>query len=198
MGFFLVLPLLQTLTKAPTTDLTIMSVDTAIEPPPPPPPEAEPEEEPEPEEAPPELEADTTPLTLDQLTLALNPSFGEGALSGDFTVNLNSIASGGQGVEELFSLADLDQKPRAIMQTSPRFTPDIDKARKNGPGTVYIIFIVDEKGRVQSPKVQKSSNSVFDNEALKAIKKWKFEPGKRGGKPVRTRMRVPITFPQKG
>ena len=30
--------------------------------------------------------------------------------------------------------------------------------------------------------------------ALKAVKQWKFEPGKRKGKPVQFRMRVPITF----
>ena len=32
--------------------------------------------------------------------------------------------------------------------------------------------------------------------ALAAVKKWKFEPGKKGGEPVRFRMRVPITFPK--
>jgi len=29
-----------------------------------------------------------------------------------------------------------------------------------------------------------------------AVKRWKFEPGKRGGKPVRFRMLAPITFPE--
>jgi protein TonB len=37
---------------------------------------------------------------------------------------------------------------------------------------------------------------VFEAPALKAVKQWKFEPGKKNGKAVRFRMRVPITFPK--
>ena len=55
---------------------------------------------------------------------------------------------------------------------------------------------LDERGRVVSPKIQSSTDSVFDRPTLDAIKKWKFEPGKRGGKSVRSRMRIPITYPK--
>ena len=34
----------------------------------------------------------------------------------------------------------------------------------------------------------------FEAAALAAIRQWKFEPGKRAGKPVRFRMRQPFTF----
>lgn len=192
LTFFLVLPLMQALTKPPSTDMMVMAMDTAIEPPPAP---AKPEPEPEPEEedTPPELEADTTPLTLEQLTVALNPSFGEGLLAGDFAVSLNTVTSDSKDIDKLFSISELDQKPRAIYQPGPMLTKDV---RKKAPGTVYIIFIVDQNGRVQNPTVQKSTDPVFDKPALTAIKKWKFEPGKRNGKPVRFRMRVPFTFPK--
>ena len=59
-----------------------------------------------------------------------------------------------------------------------------------------MLFVVDQDGRVDSPRVQKSTNPEFDRAALKAVKQWKFEPGKRNGEPVRFRMRVPITFPK--
>jgi periplasmic protein TonB len=95
--------------------------------------------------------------------------------------------------DALFSLADLDQKPRAVYQPSPVVSAE---ARKKAPGTVYVLFIVDERGKVESPLIQKSSDPVFDQPALSAVKNWKFEPGKRNGKAVRFRMRVPITFPQ--
>lgn len=61
-------------------------------------------------------------------------------------------------------------------------------------GTVYILFIVDKNGRVKDPKVQKSDNPEFDNPALSAVKRWRFDPGKVGGQTVQFRMRVPITF----
>ena len=69
--------------------------------------------------------------------------------------------------------------------------------RKKLPGSVSVLFIVDQQGRVENPIVQKSTDPVFEKSALNAVKQWKFEPGKRKGQPVRFRMRVPITFPEK-
>jgi periplasmic protein TonB len=190
--FFLVLPLTQIINKPPATDLIVRSVDTALPPPPPPPPEEEPEKEPEKEEKPPELKEEAPPLDLAQLEMALNPGDGAG-LMGDFASKLSPLTSGGEDVDALFSMADLDQEPRVVYQPGPILN---NQARKRAPGTVYIIFIVDKQGRVENPIVQKSSDPVFDRLALEAIKQWKFEPGKRHGESVRFRMRVPITFPK--
>ena len=191
--FFLVLPLMQTIAKSPTADLVIQSVNT-IEPPPPDPIVDEQEEEEPPQEPEKlELEPDTTPLTLEQLTLALNPGGVGGWAEGDFALNLNVVTGGGGDVDQLFSIADLDQKPRVIYQPGPTLNKEM---RANAPATVYVIFIVDKNGRVEDPKVQKSTNPIFDRSALNAVKRWKFEPGKSGGKSVRFRMRVPITFPK--
>lgn len=191
--FFLVLPLMQTIASRPLSDMVVQEVDTANVPPPPPPPEEEPEEEPEPEEPPPELQEEAPPLDLAQLELALNPGMGGGFMAGDFEVKLNTGPGGGDNLDELFSMADLDQKPRVVYQPGPILTA---KLRNKAPGTVYVLFIVDKDGRVVNPKVQKSTDPVFDTPALTAVKKWKFEPGKRKGQPVRFRMRVPITFPK--
>ena len=140
------------------------------------------------------------PLDLAQLEVALNPNLGsgDGWTPGDFIVKLSIGASGegraGENVDALFSMADLDQMPRAIYQASPTLNNEV---RKKAPGTVYVLFVVNQNGRVENPVVQKSSDPVFDNPALTAVKQWKFEPGKRYGKAVRFRMRVPISF-QKG
>jgi len=195
--FFLMLPLLQTITKPPSTDLVLQTVDTANVPPPPPPLEAEPEKEPEPQEKPPEMMEAAPPLDLAQLEVALNPNLwaSEGWTAGDFVVKLNTVASGGAGedVDALFSMADLDQTPRVIYQPGTILNNEV---RKKAPGTVYVLFIVNQSGRVENPMVQKSSDPVFENPALTAVKQWKFEPGKRNGKAVRFRMRVPISFPK--
>ncbi len=193
LSFFMVLPLMQTLNKPPKSNMVVRSVDTGKLEAPDPPPEPEEPEEPEPEEEPPELNQETPPLGLDQLELALNPGFGEGIMGGDFVVKLNTIGSKNEDVDALFSLSDLDQKPRVVYQPSPRFTKGV---RKNAPGKVYIIFVVNKQGRVVNPKVQKSTHPVFEKPALNAVKRWKFEPGKRNGNAVRFRMRVPITFPK--
>ena len=133
------------------------------------------------------------PLDLSQLELALNPGFSEGWMGGDFAVNLKTVVSKDDSLDAVFSMADLDQKPRVIYQPGPTLNKQI---RRKAPGTVYIIFVVDQRGRVENPVVQKATDPVFTKSALAAIKQWKFEPGKRNGKAVRFRMRIPITFPK--
>ena len=82
-------------------------------------------------------------------------------------------------------------RPRAIYQQQPQLTAAL---RKQMPATVNILFTVDESGRVENPIVQSSSDPLFEAPVLAAIKQWKFEPGKRNGKPVRFRMRQPMAF----
>lgn len=191
--FFMVLPMIQTLSKPPSTDTILQTVDTAKLDAPPPPPEEQKQEEVKQEEAPPELSEDTVPLDLSQLELALNPGFSEGMVGGDFAIKLNTVASDTKSVDALFSVADLDQKPRVIYQPGPMLNKEI---RKKTPGTVYIIFVVDQQGKVDNPVIQSSTDTVFEKPALLAVKQWKFEPGKRNGQAVKFRMRVPVTFPK--
>lgn len=199
LAMFLVLPVMETIGKPPTNDLELTSVDTADVPPPPAPPEPEAPPPPKPEEEPPELQEPAQPLDLAQLELALNPSLAGDWTGGDFAaVKLSTMAAaaadgGAGGGDALFSLADLDQKPRALHQPSPTISPEL---RRRAPGSVHILFLVGTDGRVENPVVQKSSDPIFEAAALAAVKQWKFEPGRRNGQPVRFRMRVPITFPQ--
>lgn len=200
LAFFLVLPLMQTISRPPIDDLVLQTVNlTNVPPPPAPPPEEEPEKETPSEEQPPELVEAAAPLDLSQLELALNPGFGDASFGGgDFAVRLSTVVSAAGGddaanVDAIFSIADLDQKPRVIYQPGPALTAEI---RKKAPGTVHILFLVDERGSVVEPRVQQSTDPVFEKSALGAVKQWKFEPGKRAGKAVRFRMRVPITFPK--
>jgi protein TonB len=156
----------------------------------------EPEQEPETEEQPPELVEEATPLDLSQLELALNPDFSAGWMGGgDFTVQLNTAVSGSKDkdIKAIFSMADLDQKPQIVYQPGPVLNKQL---RKKAPGRVDIIFIVNESGRVEEPRIRNSTDPAFENPALAAVKRWKFEPGKKSGKAVRFRMLVPITFPK--
>lgn len=195
LAFFMVLPLLQAISGSPVADLSLTSVDSVELPPPPPPVEEDQKPEEKPEDKPPELTETAPPLDLAQLELALNPGAGDGWMGGDYGAKLTTLGAGGAGgdVDALFSLADLDQKPRAVHQPSPTLTPEV---RKRAPGTVHVLFIVDQNGRVENPIVQSSSDPVFEPAALSCVKQWRFEPGKRNGQAVRFRMRVPITFPK--
>jgi len=96
-------------------------------------------------------------------------------------------------MESAFSMDEIDQKPRALIQTSPSYPSELKGKKLDGQVTV--IFIVDETGRVVSPKVQKSSNPAFDKPALDAIKQWKFEAAVKGGQRVPCKMKEKLSFP---
>jgi protein TonB len=50
-------------------------------------------------------------------------------------------------------------------------------------------------GSVGSLKIKKSSGyTVLDKSALEAVKTWKFEPGRKIGKPVIMWVDVPVKF----
>ncbi len=57
-------------------------------------------------------------------------------------------------------------------------------------GRVYVVFEVDEQGRVVNPIVARGLGADFDAEALRVIRKARFKPGKRD--PML--MTLPITF----
>ena len=62
-------------------------------------------------------------------------------------------------------------------------------------GTVYVGFVVNEKGKVTNVSVLRGVDPLLDKEAIKVIQglpDWK--PGKQSGKNVKVRMQVPIKF----
>lgn len=71
------------------------------------------------------------------------------------------------------------------------------KAEKMGiQGTVYISFLIEKDGQVSDVKVLKGIPSEDCNkEALRVVAKMpKWKPGLYQGKPVRTRMKIPIRY----
>lgn len=86
----------------------------------------------------------------------------------------------------IFNVADLDQKPSARVQIQPNYP--FEMRRQGINGQVVIGFICDTNGDVIDPYVIRSSQREFETNALVAIQKWKFRPGKKGGRAVNTRM----------
>ena len=176
---FLVLPLTQVISSGAQRQLEIAKIDKAAPPPPPP--------EPEEAEPPPELTEQSMPLSLSDLDLDVSAGTG-----GVFGQGLNF--GGEQALQDvaIFDIADLDQRPQAIAQVAPRHPPELLKARIEG--TVVLLFVLDENGRVQDPRVESSSRPEFEKPALAAVRKWRFKPGTREGKAVRSYVRQQIAF----
>ncbi len=95
--------------------------------------------------------------------------------------------------EEIASSVDvreLDTPPKAVKQSMP----PIPSALRDVQASVQVGFIIDEKGKVRGPRIIKTSNQAFNDFVLDAVKKWEFEPGKRGGSAVSVRVVVPLRF----
>lgn len=65
-------------------------------------------------------------------------------------------------------------------------------------GTVLVTFVVDEEGMVRDAEVESGpEDPTLHAEALRVVNSMpKWTPGKEGGKPVRTKFKLPITFKQ--
>jgi protein TonB len=61
-------------------------------------------------------------------------------------------------------------------------------------GSVTLVFVLNEEGRVEDARVENSSRPEFEKPALDAIRKWRFRPGMKDGQAVRTYIRQPIRF----
>ncbi len=95
-------------------------------------------------------------------------------------------------LDQVFSLAEIDQKPRPIFQAAPTYPAEM-RAQKV-IGLVQIILVVDAQGRVAQAKIEKTSHDAFNRPALEAVRRWKFEPAVKGGQKVDCKLRVPIRF----
>jgi periplasmic protein TonB len=176
----------------PSRTLELRKAAVADLPPPPqeetPPPQ---EEEKNVEDVKPQL-ADAPPQQNLNLSVDLELAVGTGgALAmGNLASALNQ-ESGGQELNA-FSVADLDKPPVLMASVSPEYPATLRKAKVEG--SVVIVFLLDESGRVEEAKVESASRPEFETPALNAVKKWKFKPGEREGAAVKTHMRLPIRF----
>jgi TonB family protein len=82
--------------------------------------------------------------------------------------------------------------PKPIRRFDPEY-PEI-LLSNSMRGEVLVEFVVSSTGSVAESKVIRSTHPAFDEPALEAIRKWKFEPGTRNGEPVNIRMQQPISF----
>jgi protein TonB len=97
----------------------------------------------------------------------------------------------GKGIE-VFDISKLDQIPVAKFQAQPQYP--FEMRRAGITGEVLVDFIVTSEGDVRNAYAAHSTQREFEASAVLAVSKWKFRPGKRGGRAVNTHMQVPVGF----
>ena len=84
------------------------------------------------------------------------------------------------------------QKPEKIKAPQPQYTEIARKARIQG--VVIVQAIINKEGEVTNVKVLKGLAMGLSEEAVKAIKTWKFSPATLNGKPVDVYYNLTVNF----
>jgi len=93
---------------------------------------------------------------------------------------------------KVFAISELDQAPVARFQARPQYP--FEMRRQKIGGEAVVDFIIDTNGEVVNAYAIRSSRVEFEAPAVQAVSKWKFKPGRKGGRDVPTHMQVPIVF----
>jgi protein TonB len=90
---------------------------------------------------------------------------------------------GGDGRGALaFSAGLSDRDPLPLVRVEPEYPPQARQRRLEG--WVQVRFTISTAGSVRDAAVVKSSNSLFERNAVQAVSKWKYQPQLREGKPA--------------
>ena len=89
-------------------------------------------------------------------------------------------------------------QPQLVSQVQPKYTPAAMRARVQG--VVGLACVVQVDGTVGDITVEKSLDATFglDQQAIEALKQWKFKPGTRDGVPVPMKVHANLQFTLRG
>src|ERR1700712_2263595 len=144
--------------------------------------------------APPSLQDMPSIVPITAFTQTLTPPPPPNMTASKGTINIPVMKPGanfGKGME-LFDVSQLDQKPVLRVPVQPTYPYEMSRAGING--SVVLEFIINTNGDVTQAQVMKSSHREFEVPAHQALLKWKFKPGRRGGRAVNTRASQLIEF----
>ena len=82
--------------------------------------------------------------------------------------------------------------PTVLYRIEPNYSEDARRARYQG--SVVLSAIVRKDGSIQILKVLRGLGLGLDENAVEALKKWKFRPGTRSGEPVDVALNIEINF----
>jgi len=82
--------------------------------------------------------------------------------------------------------------PKVIFDPEPEYSEEARKAKYQG--TVVLSLVVGPDGVPRDISVSRSLGLGLDEKAVETVKTWRFEPGKKDGKPVAVYASVEVVF----
>ena len=95
-------------------------------------------------------------------------------------------------VETVFKVGGDVTPPHLTYDPEPEYSK---KARKKKyQGTCVLTLIVGADGQPRNIQVTHTLGMGLDEKAIEAVKKWKFDPARKEGKPVAVKIYVQVNF----
>lgn len=82
--------------------------------------------------------------------------------------------------------------PQVIYSPEPNFSDEARKARTQG--VVQLLVVVGKDGRTYDVRVAQSLGMGLDEQAVAAVRRWRFRPATLNGQPVATQIAVHVDF----
>jgi TonB family protein len=94
--------------------------------------------------------------------------------------------------EPVYKCQDVSTMARLIKSTSASFS---EQARRDKvQGIAVLLIVVTSEGRATDIRVRDGIGHGLDEEAVKAVRKWKFAPATKDGKPVAVQVAIEVDF----
>ena len=91
-----------------------------------------------------------------------------------------------------WSATDLDAAPVVVTKVNPKYAAQAEQEGVRGKVTVH--FYIDEKGAVRMPSVDGEAHPYLAQQAIAAVREWRFSPPIAKGKPVMVAARQDFEF----
>lgn len=201
---FIALPFAELANRRPVEPERVLPVQTLAldtDVPPPPqwrPPQPQPRRE---EVAKPKVELEMPqPTPMPQAELDVVPELDTVRFEGDFALDF-TVQPGPRTVAPVpapartgpWSLGAVDRAPTPRVRAEPVYPY---RARQRGvEGFVELAFVVTETGRVREERVVGGApQGVFEEAALQAVRRWRFDPARKDGEAVPVRVTIKLRF----
>jgi periplasmic protein TonB len=104
------------------------------------------------------------------------------------------LGRGGNTGGDIYRPGNGVSQPRLLREVKPQYTSDAMRAKVQG--TVVVVCVVRADGTITDVRVARPLDPTFglDQQALAAVRQWKFAPGTRLGEPVAVQITVELTF----
>jgi TonB family protein len=125
--------------------------------------------------------------------VVIPPGYGTG---GGFGMGRGGVGGGPRPAtpspEGVYRIGGGVSQPSLLFKVEPEYSEEARKAKWQGSVTLSVV--VSEFGEAQNIKIVRALGLGLDQQAIEAVQKWVFKPGRKDGQPVAVYATIEVTF----